>query len=316
MTDRSPFLSPVEAVCPASLTDLARSSGVPRTAIARAGAPLPMLAAMEATKAGLMVPVFTGERDLIEAEAAALDWDISDYDLIEAVGEADAGFAAALACGEGRADVLMKGQLHTDMFMKAALSRDAGLRTGKRLVHIFHISHPSGGKPMLISDAAVNVSPPIETRQDATREVVKLLHALGNPHPKVAFLSATEAAIASVPSSLEAEELAKWAAANIEGASFSGPLAMDLIMSPESVATKSMGHDPVAGQTDAIIVPDIVSGNALFKSFVYLSGGCAGGIVLGAKVPILLTSRADPAAARLASVALAAIVSASGGNAE
>lgn len=305
----SPFLSSRQAVCPPDLLAQAQAAGTPRVAIARAGSSLPMEAAKEATEAGIMVPVFTGERDLIAAEAEKLSWNISEFEILDAVGEAASGQAAAFACGEGRADVLMKGQLHTDVFMKSALNRDAGLRTGNRLVHIFHISHPDGGTPMLISDAAVNVAPNMETRQDACREVVKLLHLLGNAAPKVAVLSATESVIESVPSSVEGRELADWGNDNIADASFSGPLALDLILSPESVATKGLSDDPVAGKADAIIVPDIVSGNALFKSLVYLSGGCAGGIVMGAKVPILLTSRSDPPAARLASAALAAIVS-------
>lgn len=269
-----------------------------------------MEAAKAATEAGIMEPVFTGETAIIQAEAEKLGWDISGFQIIDADGEEEAGRAAAHACGEGRADVLMKGQLHTDVFMKSALARDVGLRTGGRLVHIFHISHPDGGKPMLVSDAAVNVTPNMETRQDSVRNVVSLLHRLGNDHPRVAILSATESVIPSVPSSVEARELAEWAKDNVEGASFSGPLALDLILSPDAAATKGLTDDPVAGRADAIIVPDIVSGNAIFKSFVYLCGGCAGGLVMGAKVPILLTSRADPPAARLASVALAAIVSA------
>ncbi|MEO1779384.1 MAG: phosphate acyltransferase [Pseudomonadota bacterium] len=289
---------------------MAQQAASPRVAIARAGAPLPMAAAKEATEANMMVPVFTGERHMIEDEAAKLGWDISGFEIIEAEGEAASGMAAALACGEGRADVLMKGQLHTDAFMRAAVLREAGLRTGRRFVHVFYITTPDGTGSITISDAAVNVDPNLDTRKDATAEVVKLLHKLGNARPKVAFLSATESPIAAVPSSMEGDALCAWAKANIDGAEFSGPLAFDLIMSPKSVAAKKLTDDPVAGQADAIIVPDIVSGNALFKSFVYLAGGCAGGIVMGAKVPILLTSRADPAAARLSSVALGAIMAA------
>jgi len=296
MTSDNPFLSPREAVCPANLLDMAKTAK---------SAPLPMQAAKEAAELDIMEPVFCGERAKIEAEAETLSWDISGFDLIEAEGEDGGGQAAAFACGDGRADVLMKGQLHTDVFMKSALNRDAGLRTGNRLVHIFHISHPDGGKPMLISDAAVNVDPNLETRKDSVRETVRLLHLLGNARPKVAFLSATESVLETVPSSVEAKELGE-----IAEAAFSGPLAMDLILSPEAVATKKLTDDPVAGQADAIIVPDIVSGNALFKSFVYLTGGCAAGIVMGAKVPILLTSRADPPAARMASICLASVVNA------
>ncbi len=303
----SPFLSLREATAPADLIARAQGFGPPRVAIARAGAPLPMEAAEDATKAGIMTPVFVGEADMIRAEAAKLDWDISGYALHDTTGEEEAGKTAAALCGAGEADVLMKGQLHTDVFMKSAVSRDAGLRTGARFVHIFHISHPDGGKPILISDAAVNVSPDLTTRQSAIVEVRKLLNKLGNDRPKIAILSATESAIPSVPSSMDGKALAEWAKANVEGIDVSGPLALDLIISPKAVATKKLTDDPVAGQADAIIVPDIVSGNALFKAFVYLTGGCAAGVVTGAKVPILLTSRADPPAARIASAALAAI---------
>lgn len=303
----TPFLSQREAVAPADLIAKAQEFAAPRVAIARAGAPLPMEAAKQATEAGLMIPVFVGEADMIRAEADKLGWDISPYALHDTTGEEEAGRTAAALCGAGEADVLMKGQLHTDVFMKTAVARDAGLRTGNRFVHIFHITHPDGGKPLLVSDAALNVSPDIPTRQSAILEVEKLLHALGNACPKIAILSATESAIPSVPSSMEAKELADWAAANVTGADVSGPLALDLILSPKSAATKGMTDDPVAGQADAIIVPDIVSGNAIFKALVYLAGGCAAGLVTGAKVPILLTSRADPPAARIASAALAAI---------
>jgi len=303
----SPFVSSRAAVCPQNLIDLAQKFAPPRVAIARAAAPLPMEAAEDATKAGIMTPVFVGEADVIRAEAAKLDWDISAYPIHDTTGEEEAGMTAARLCGEGEADVLMKGQLHTDVFMKSAVSRANGLRTGKRFVHIFHISHPDGGAPMLISDAAVNVAPSLETRQDAIGEVVDLLQRLGTARPKVAILSATESAIPSVPSSMDAKALADWAAANVQDADVSGPLALDLILSSEAVATKGLTDDPVAGQADAVIVPDIVAGNALFKALVYVAGGCAAGLVTGAKVPILLTSRADPAAARMASAALASI---------
>lgn len=303
----SPFISTIDAVAPQNLIEMALGFAPPRVAIARAGAALPMEAAEDATKAGLMIPVFVGEADAIRAEAAKLDWDISSFAIHDTKGELEAGQTAAALCGAGEANVLMKGNLHTDVFMKTAVSRDAGLRTGKRFVHIFHITHPDGGKPILISDAAVNVAPNLETRHDCIRECADLLIRLGTARPKIAILSATESPIPSVPSSMDGRDLADWAKENLPYADVSGPLAFDLIMSPAAAATKGMGDDPVAGHADAIVVPDIVSGNALFKAFVYLKGGCAAGIVTGAKVPILLTSRADPAAARIASVALAAI---------
>ena len=233
----SPFLSTREAQVPQDLIARAQTCGAPRVAIARAGAPLPMEAAQEATKAGIMIPVFVGEADMIRAEAAKLDWDISAYALHNTTGEEEAGLTAAGLCGAGEADVLMKGQLHTDVFIKSAVSRNAGLRTGNRFVHIFHISHPDGGKPILISDAAVNVTPDMITRQSAIIEVKKLLNKLGNDRPKIAILSATESAIPSVPSSMEGKALADWARENVKGIDVSGPLALDLILSPKAVAT-------------------------------------------------------------------------------
>ncbi|EBA05495.1 Phosphate acetyltransferase (Phosphotransacetylase) [Rhodobacteraceae bacterium HTCC2150] len=302
------FLSPAEPVCPANLIKLAQGTTAPRVAIARAGAELPMQAAKAGVEAGIMTPIFVGEAADIQAEAAKLDWDISEFTVVDATGEEEAGRKAAELCGSGNADVLMKGQLHTDVFMKTALARDAGLRTGARLVHVFHISPPDGGKPVIVSDAAVNVAPNLETRQESIRAVVKMLNALGNNDPKVAILSATESPIPSVPSAVDARTLQDWAREEFNDLKISGPLALDLILSPNSAAVKGMTDDPVAGYADAVITPDIVSGNTLFKALVYLSGGCAAGLVMGAKTPILLTSRADPPAARLASIALAAIL--------
>lgn len=304
----SAFLSNTAPDCPPTLIAQAAKGTPPRVAIARAGASLPMQAAKEAFEAGIMTPVFVGEADAIHAEAETLGWDISGFEVHNTTGESEAASVAASLCGADQADVLMKGHLHTDQFMKGVLARDSGLRTSERLVHVFHITPPGHDTPLLISDAAVNVTPDLKTRQSAVQAVVKLARARGIARPKVAFLSATESAIPSVPSSMEAAELCDWAKREIADADFSGPLALDLVLSLEAAKIKGLQDDPVAGQADCLVVPDIVSGNAIFKSLVYLSGGCAAGVVMGAKVPVLLTSRADPPAARLASAALAAIL--------
>ena len=307
MNIKNKFISGADPICPVDFLERARLGNSPRVAIARAGAPLPMRAALEATNEGIMVPIFVGEVDDILLEANELSWDISNYKIIDTNGEIEAATVAANLCGKNEADVLMKGQLHTDVFMKAALNRDAGLRVGSKFVHLFAMSHPDGGSPIVISDAAVNVNPDIETRKDATRSVVKLLIALGVEGPRIAFLSATESVIPSVISSVEGAELSDWAKNEISNAHFSGPLALDLIISEKSCKIKGIVDDPVAGFADGIIVPEIVSGNTLFKSMVYMTGACAGGIVVGGKVPILLTSRADSSAARLSSISLASI---------
>ena len=304
----NPYLSKHDPVCPENLLQLARQNPPARTAIVRAGSPLPMQAAKAAFEEGILEPVFVGERTDILSEARVLDWDISEFRIIDTNGEAEAALEGSLLGNRGEVDVIMKGNLHTDAFMSALIKKDTGIRTANRLVHIFYITDPIEQRPLIISDAAVNVSPDLKTRQTAIACVDELARRTGIENPRIAILSATESPIPSVPSSMEAKELADWAAENVKTSQVRGPLAMDLVLSQASADTKGLGEDPVAGKADAIIVPDIVSGNAVFKSLVYLSGGCAAGIVLGGKIPVLLTSRADPPAARLASVALAAIM--------
>ena len=309
MIKETPFLSQILPICPKDLLNNAKKKFIkPVIAIAGAAHKLPMLAAKEAVLEKIMTPVFVGEKTLIKSCASDLNWDISNFKIINVIGETEAAETAAKLCGDGKADILMKGQVHTDLFIKSVLDKKSGLRTKQRLIHVFHISHPNGGNPLLISDAAINVSPDLQTRKEATVQIVKLLKSLGNKEPRVAFLSATESILKSVPSSLEANILYEWCSKNINNAHFSGPLALDTLLSYDAAVTKGLQGNPVVGQPDAIIVPDIVSGNVLFKSLVYLSGGCAAGLVLGAKVPLLLTSRADPPAARLASIALATLI--------
>ena len=175
------------------------------------------------------------------------------------------------------------------------------------MVHIFAMFHPDGGSPILISDGAVNVTPDVKTRQQMLISLASTAQALGIDAPKIAIISATETPIASVPSSIEAKDLSDWAQDNVHNAVVSGPLSFDLAMSPEAVAIKGMTDNPVAGYADALVMPEITSGNVLFKSMVWHNAACAAGVVVGGKVPIILTSRADSAESRLASIALAAL---------
>lgn len=308
MSDSSPFLSDEAPNCPPDLLERARAFAPPRMAIARAGAPVPMASARDAADAGVMVPVFVGEPDRIKHEADTLEWDISGFDIVPAEGEEGSAAAAVAAVRDGGAEVLMKGHLHSDAFMRPAIHRKNGLRGDRRFVHVFHLSPPGGGRALMVSDAAVNVAPSLKVRQDAIRLVAGLGRTLGLERPRIAMLSATETPIDSVPSSMDAQALAAWARDEVKDADVSGPMAMDLILSRKAAAIKGMQDDPVAGRADGVIVPDIVSGNAIFKSFVYVGGACAAGVVLGGTAPILLTSRADPPAARLASAAIAAIL--------
>jgi phosphate acetyltransferase len=190
--------------------------------------------------------------------------------------------------------------------MAGILKRDNGIRGDQRLVHIFALFPPDGGKPLLISDAAVNVEPDLLTRQTMLTEMARIARMLGQNRPRLAIISATETPIPSVPSSMAARELADWGKANLPWADISGPLSLDLALSPDAVAIKMIKDDPVAGYADGLLMPELTSGNVLFKSLVWFNGACAAGVVSGGKVPIMLTSRADPPAARIASVALAA----------
>ena len=313
-----PFLTEKFAPCPQDLLDAARNAGPVRMLVVQAAAPLPMQSAYEAHLAGIANPILIGDKAGIMAEADKLGWDISDTEIIEPEGNGEQACAAAavtilqergVVASENPDGIgaILKGQLHTDIFMGALLQRDAGVRIGNRLVHVFAI-YPETGAPLLVSDAAVNVAPDVKSQQQSLIEMQRLIEALGHGPARIAILSATETPIESVPSSISAAELADWAKVNMDNAEISGPLSLDLALSQSSVAIKGLKDDAVAGQANALHVPDLVSGNILYKSLVYFGGGCAAGLVMGGALPILLTSRADPPAARLASVALAAIL--------
>ncbi|MDA9897768.1 phosphate acyltransferase [Alphaproteobacteria bacterium] len=302
----SRFLATGDMDCPPELLDLAASSAPKPFGFVRAIGEATLETARAAVVAKLAVPILIGEADIIKQDAAAIGWDLDGVEIIPAEGE-DGAIAAGIALfGEGRVAGLAKGQLHTDVFMGGIVNRAAGLRTGKRLVHLFAMLPPAGGRPLMISDAAVNVAPDIETRVEAALHMAEMSRRLGQSRPRIAVLSATESVLPAMPSSSEAAEIASRAAAIDAEADFAGPLSFDLAVSPKAVAIKGV-DGPVAGMADGLVVPDIVSGNILFKSLVWFGGGLAAGLVLGGAIPIILTSRSDPPAARLASLALAAI---------
>jgi len=304
----SRFLSPSDSHCPPALLALARQDAPPPFVFVRAVGAAVLQTARDAMAAKLAVPILVGEPDIIARDAAAIGWALDGVEIVPAVGEAGAITAAIQLFADGRAAGLAKGQLHTDVFMGGIVKRDAGIRVGNRLVHVFAMLPPAGGRPLLISDAAVNVAPDIETRTEAALHMASLVRRLGVARPRIAVLSATETVLAAMPSSGEAAEIAARASARDKDADFVGPLSFDLALSPQAAAIKEVAN-PVAGMADALVVPDIESGNILFKSLVWCAGGLAAGLVLGGAVPIVLTSRSDPPAARLASLALAAIAS-------
>jgi phosphotransacetylase len=300
------MLSPDPPQCPPGL--LERAAGFPpvRTIIAGADSAMAMESALAASEAGLIEPVFVGRGPVVLEKAGELGWDIAAFDRVEAAGEHSVAAEAARLAGAGAAQALMKGQVHTDIFMAALLAPDAGIRTGRRMTHAFHMSVAGFKRALIIADAALNVAPDIETKQAIIENSIALARAAGVPEPKVALLSATESVSEKMPSSADAAMLTQWAA-HLPGAQVYGPLAFDNIVSREAALMKGIDH-PVAGDTDIVVAPNIECGNALYKMMVYFIGACAAGLVLGGRIPVMLTSRADPPAARLASAALAVLV--------
>jgi len=295
--------------CPAELLARARSACRVSMAVIGAGDPLSLESARLATDQGLIQPCLIGARTDIRAAARRIDWNIDEYRIIDVAGEHEAARAGAAMARDAEVGALMKGHVHTDALMRAVVSREARLRTERRISHAFYMSVPDRDGALIITDAAVNVSPGIDQKLDITRNVVDMMHALGNPRPRIAMLSATEEPSEAMPSSLAAAEVAEKAAA-IAGATVAGPMALDNAISPAAAAIKGIDN-PVAGRAEVLVVPNIETGNALFKAMVYLMSATAAGVVLGARVPVVLTSRADPPEARLASAALAAIIASS-----
>lgn len=304
--DPFPFLSPITAQAPQRLLDQAHDLPKPRVALVNAGSVNALEGIREAADLGLAHPVLIGDTDKIKATADEIEWDISDLPLIEAPHASAAPKAAELA-RNGEVQAIMKGQIHTSTFLKGLLPASAGLREpGTRCGHVFHVTAPGSDRPLLMTDGALNVDPDVETRKECLRHAVKLAHQLGIRDPKCGILSATEDPIPSLPNSMEAREIADWAKDALPHCIVTGPMAMDLILSREAAIAKGF-DSPVCGDADIILSPNITTANAVFKLMVLGMGCCAAGLVLGAKVPILLTSRAQAAPARIASAALGVI---------
>ena len=307
MNSPFPFLATETAPCPPNL--LARAQALPtlRVALVNAGAEVPLRGLREAVELDLAEPVLIGDRDKILATAETIGWDISPYRLEHAPHAEAAPRAAALA-RHGEVDSIMKGQVHTSTFLKGLLPSAAGLREkGTRAGHVFHITRPGSERPLLLTDAALNVDPDVATRKACLSHAVRLAHILGDELVKAALLAPTEDPIPSIPNTMEAAEIAAWAKEALPQAIVQGPMALDLIFSKEAAELKNYASD-VAGDVDIMVVPNITSGNALFKLMVLGMGCCAGGLVMGLKVPVLLTSRSQKAPDRICSAALGAIV--------
>ncbi|MCA6215178.1 bifunctional enoyl-CoA hydratase/phosphate acetyltransferase [Ideonella sp. B7] len=260
--------------------------------------------ALEAAEHGLIVPVLVGPRARLAAVAEAGGLSLAGIELVDtAHSHASAAQAVALAA-EGKVAMLMKGSLHTDELMEAVVNEHR-LRTERRMSHVFRFEVPAYAKPLLVTDAALNITPDLTAKADILRNVIDLAHALGVPAPKVALLSAVETVSPRIPSTVDAAALCKMAdRGQITGAVLDGPLAFDNAISADAARIKGI-VSPVAGQADILMVPDLEAGNMLAKQLEYLAGASSCGVVLGARVPIALTSRADTPTSRMASAALA-----------
>jgi len=263
--------------------------------------------AIDAAEANLIVPLLVGPEPRIRAVAEEHGLDISPFEITNAAHSQDAARRGAELLREARGEILMKGSLHTDELMAAVVRSDAGLRTERRISHVFAMDVATYPKPLFITDAAINIFPDLQTKRDIVQNAVDFLRALGVEQPLVAILSAIETVNPKIPSTVEAAALCKMAdRGQITGALLDGPLALDNAISPEAARIKGI-DSPVAGQADILMVPDLEAGNMLAKNLSFLSDALAAGIVLGARVPIILTSRADSLQTRMASCAVAAI---------
>jgi phosphate acetyltransferase len=264
--------------------------------------------AIDAAKMGIIIPILVGPQHKITGAATAANIDIAAYEVVDAEHSHAAAEKAVALVREGRAEMLMKGSLSTAELLGAVVKRDTGLRTARRLSHCFIMDVPNHPNVLIITDAAINVFPTLEEKIDIVQNAIDLAHALKIDNPKVAILSAMETVNPNLPSTVEAAALCKMAdRRQITGGVLDGPLALDNAISPEAARIKKI-TGPVAGQADILVVPDLEAGNMLAKSLSFLADADSAGIVLGARVPVTLTSRADSGQSRLASCAVAALV--------
>ena len=267
-----------------------------------------LLGPLEAAKHRLIVPVLVGPEAKIRAVAQAEGVDLSGCEIVNTEHSHAAATQAVAMAREGKVEALMKGSLHTDELMAAVVPSATGLRTARRISHVFVLDVPAYPRPLMVTDAAINIQPTLNDKVDITQNAIDLAHVLGVAQPKVAILAAVETVNADMPSTLDAAALCKMAdRGQITGGLLDGPLAFDNAISPEAARTKKI-VSPVAGQADILLVPDLESGNMVAKQLEYLANALTAGIVLGTKVPIVLTSRADSAETRTASCVIAALI--------
>ncbi len=267
-----------------------------------------LIGALEARDKTLITPILVGPEDRIKAVAAEEGLNIDGLEIVDAKHSHASAQAAVRLVREGKAQALMKGALHTDEVMSAVVDKVTGLRTERRMSHVFVLDVPTYPKPLLITDAAINIFPDLMVKADIVQNSIELAHALGVDEPKVAILSALETIYPKIPSTVEAAALCKMAdRGQITGGVLDGPLAFDNAISRKAADAKGI-NSPVPGEADILVAPDLEAGNMIAKQLMYLAGADSAGLVLGARVPIMLTSRADGTLSRLVSAALAQLM--------
>ena len=300
------MLSDKKIVCPNNLINLAKKSGTVDAAIVNAGEILPMESVHKAVQHELINPIFIGNDSEIKKHAEKLNWDISKYKIIDEKDENSTASIAAKLASEGKAKIIVKGHIHTDVLIKAVFNRTLNLIGKKRLSHIWHMTLGADDKPFIITDGVINVLPKLGVKMHILRNAVDFANKIGISRPKVSILSATEEVLESVPSSVEANLITKKAKEERINADVFGPLAFDNSVSKKSAAIKKIKNE-VAGNTDILLVPNVETGNALVKMMIYFMGACAAGVVVGCKSPVVITSRSDESEPRLASIAAAVV---------
>jgi len=289
-----------------ALEAAARSKGRLSVAVAYPCSPDSLAAALAAYEAGVIDPVLVGPRSRIEATASALQASVRELRVVETDDDPIAASRKAVAiAGAGEAKAIMKGSQHTDELMGAVVAREANMRMAKRMSHVFWFDLPAYHKPLMVTDAVVNIAPSLSDKAIILENVVRFSHAIGTRDPKIALLSAVEFVNPAIASSVDAGELVKMGKnGHFKGAIVGGPFGFDNAISKTSATTKGI-TSPVAGDPDILMVPNLDVGNILYKSFLYVGGGECAGVILGARVPVILTSRSDSRRARIASCALA-----------
>ncbi|MDR6731664.1 MULTISPECIES: bifunctional enoyl-CoA hydratase/phosphate acetyltransferase [Delftia] len=297
------------------LLDQAKAQGPIPVAVAYPCDAGSLQAAMQATQAGLITPLLVGPEARIRAAAQAAGLDLAGASIHSTADDPRAAAAQAAAlCGSGQARALMKGSLHSDELLGAAVAREAGLRGSRRASHVFVMDLPGFERPLLMTDCVVNIFPTLMDKRDIAQNAIDLARAIGIARPRVAVLSAVETVNPAIPGTIDAAALCKMAdRGQISGAILDGPLAYDNAISLRSAHHKGIVSD-VAGQPDVLLVPSLEAGNMIYKQLVYMADAECAGLVLGMRVPIVLTSRSDSVASRIASCALAVLASAAGGK--